>query len=356
MISDDTIRLAIDEGVVSPDQAERLRALEKTRAAAPAEPQDDEKLRFISGFGDIFVTIGLALFLGASGYFLSTFGPVATGAGLAVLAWALAEFFTRVRRMALPSIVLLMVFAAAVFFTVAQATGGGDAGQRYGLATAWLGIDFGRLGPQVAAPFATLVGAALHYIRFRVPITVAAGVAALGGMLVGTAYALAPGVVTAFIEPLILVIGVAVFALAMRFDRADPMRRSRRTDIAFWLHLLAAPLIVHPLVSGFLVGRAPQDVAAALAVLGVFLALGFVAILVDRRAMLVSGLVYAGIAFASLLDRSGIAETTAPATMLALGAFVLLLSAGWRPLRTAILRAMPDTVARRLPPPSASSA
>ncbi len=38
----------------------------------------------------------------------------------------------------------------------------------------------------------------------------------------------------------------------MRFDMTDPERLTRRTDIAFWLHLLAAPLIVHSLISGVL--------------------------------------------------------------------------------------------------------
>ena len=49
--------------------------------------------------------------------------------------------------------------------------------------------------------------------------------------------------------PLLLLCGLAVFALAMRFDLSDPKRQTRRTDIAFWLHMLAAPLIVHPLAA-----------------------------------------------------------------------------------------------------------
>ena len=64
-----------------------------------------------------------------------------------------------------------------------------------------------------------------------------------------------------------------------------------------------------------------------------FLALSFVAVLIDRRAMLVSGLTYAGIAFWTLIRQAGFSDMTTPLTILALGAFVLLLSAGWRPLR-----------------------
>jgi hypothetical protein len=80
--------------------------------------------------------------------------------------------------------------------------------------------------------------------------------------------------------------------------------------------------------------------------MAVFLALSLVAVLIDRRAMLVSGLSYAGYAFATLI---GLSDMTTPATVLALGAFVLLLSAGWRPLRAAILGVTPSAFTRNLP-------
>jgi hypothetical protein len=43
--------------------------------------------------------------------------------------------------------------------------------------------------------------------------------------------------------------GLRVFAAAMSFDLSDRDRMTRRSDCAFWLHLLAAPLIVHSLIS-----------------------------------------------------------------------------------------------------------
>ena len=43
-----------------------------------------------------------------------------------------------------------------------------------------------------------------------------------------------------------LLLGIGVFLLAMRWDSSDRARLTRRTDVAFWLHLLAAPMIVHP--------------------------------------------------------------------------------------------------------------
>ena len=182
------------------------------------------------------------------------------------------------------------------------------------------------------------------------PITIAAGVAALACSLLAFAVTVLPPSAEAWLNGVVLAIGLAIFALAMRFDLSDRERVTRRTDIAFWLHLLAAPLIVHPLVASMIGGVPLSDAAQSAAILVIFAALGFVAVLIDRRALLVSGLAYAGYAFASLLSNTGLSYgTIAPATMLALGAFVLLLSAGWRPLRAAILSIVPQPLALRLP-------
>ena len=117
-ISDDTLDRAIAQGVLTAQQVEVLRHLERSRSApAPAEPKDDEKFRFISGFSDIFVTIGLSLFLGALAYFSENLvGSIVSDIVVAVACWLLAEYFTRKSRMALPSIVLLLVYAAAGLF------------------------------------------------------------------------------------------------------------------------------------------------------------------------------------------------------------------------------------------------
>jgi hypothetical protein len=355
MISDDVLEQGIVRGIVTDRQAADLRALalELTAASAP-EPEDDEKLRFVTGFSDVFVTLGLGLFLGAFGYFVAAAsGLTATWFGLAVAAWLLAEFFTRRRHMALPSIVLLAVFAVSVF----TATNDLLTGRPSSYLAGFLGysVSAGSPGTTAAAMLMTSVAVAIYYIRFQVPITIAAGTAALAGTVLSLLFALAPTFAEAAIRPIILVLGLFIFALAMRFDLSDPARVTRRTDIAFWLHLLAAPLIVHPLISWFTAHDASPQVWAAVAMLAIFVALGIVAVVINRRAMLVSGLVYAGYALSSLISTIGLADRTLPATVLVLGAFVLLLSAGWRPVRTALLRLLPTHLAHRLPHPILSS-
>lgn len=352
-ISARALDLAVQGGVISTEQVARLQKIERGLAI---EPVDEEKLRFIGGFGDIFVTIGLALFLGSLAYFGWTalafdgWGPIGSAVVIAVASWALAEFFTRRRRMSLPSIVLLLTFASS-FFTAAVLIIERVVGLRF-----QTHLDLEQLRSNTQQPFVftgaailTVIAVALHYGRFRVPITVAVGVAALIWTVFGLLVSLAPGFMVDHWRIVLFTCGAAVFALAMRVDISDPDRLTRRTDIAFWLHLLAAPLIVHTLIGGFVTRGAAFDVSTASIVLSCFLGLAVVAVLVDRRAILVAGLTYAGVAFATLFRQTAFADKTVPATFLVLGAFVLALSAGWRPLRAAIIGMFPRALVLRLP-------
>ncbi len=339
-------------GIIGADQAAALCAIAR-EPIAEAIPSDDERLRLVTGFADIFVTLGIGLFLGATDWLASqSLPPVLTAALVSLLAWGLAEFFTRQRRMALPSIALLAAFAYAAFIGLLAALFGSRATGPLGLAVIGRG-DVDAAARVALAALGTAALVALHYRRFRVPITVAAGLAALLVAGLTLVAALAPAFAKTNLSGLLIAAGLLTFAVAMRFDLADPGRTTRIADIAFWLHLLAAPLVVHPLMSGFAdAGTAPTTASAA-AVLAVFAALAVAALVVDRRAMLVSGLVYAGVAFGSLVRQAGVSDQTVPLTVLALGAFVLLISAGWRPLRRALLRLLPPGAAARLPHPQA---
>jgi hypothetical protein len=361
MVASQILAKGVEQGIISAEQAQSLRALEGVHEPLelPVSP-DDEQLRFISGFSDIFVTIGLAMFLGAIGYFALLFGGRGTRwIAIAVTAWILAEFFTRLRRMALPSIVLLIVFSVSIFMGASHFLGADSVFYFPGntLRNVYTMRNIFGLDPEqpTALAIAALISApltAVHYWRFRVPITVAAGCSVITVAVVALIYGLAPQLPHGGYNAVILVCGLAIFGLAMRFDMADPDRLTRQTDIAFWLHLLAAPMIVHSLIDGIIGLSSKPDPKSAVVIMVVFLGLSLVAVLIDRRAMLVSGLVYAGIAFWTLIRQAGISDVTTPLTILTLGAFVLLLTAGWRPLRTGILSITPAALARRLPPTS----
>lgn len=348
MISDPVLRLAVERAIVSADQAAALRALAQSEAERTFEPMEDrEKLRFISGFGDIFVVIGIALFLGASAYFLDRLaGFQVLFPALAALSWGLSELFARYRRMALPSIVLLVLFTAFGFVSLTDWMGR-LAGSAFGPGIIAKIIDHPGLLSISALATVGLVYA--HYQRFRVPITVAAGVGALALSAFALLKALLPDFVAIAGPWLFLALGIAVFTLAMRYDTSDLRRETRRTDIAFWLHLLAAPIIVHSFISAVFGRVAHVSLVQATGLLVVFVGLAVVALLIDRRAILVSALIYAGVAFGSLFRLTMFADASVPATLLVLGAFILVWSAGWQPLRHLVLALLPASCRAYLP-------
>lgn len=348
MIRDEHIDAAVSQGILTADQAARLRALAATTVAdsrsEPATDPDDEKFRLIGGFNDVFVTIGVGLLIAA---LFALAGSLGFNIGFAALgmisAWGLAEFFSRRMRLALPSIALALMFAgsaAFVSFSLGAAIlrpGGSGSEISWGLTSLLLG-----LGAAIAA--------AVHERRFRVPIDWA--IAAVGAMCVlsGALDLVAPDWTKANASLIAGVLGLAVFAAAVRIDASDPQRATRRADIAFWLHLIAAPMIVHAVIP--LIANAPAEigVAQALAILAVFALLGLVALVIDRRALLVSGLTYAGIAIAYLLSHSVGEGLQWSLTLLCLAAVVLGLSAGWRSLRRALVPLLPLGDLRRFIP------
>lgn len=326
MYNDDDLDAAVAAGVLQQSAADAFRQ-HVAQARGKASLADEEQFRLVSGFNDIFVVIAAALLLFAVASIgdglVQGLGPLAMSA----VAWMLSEFFTRQRRMALPSIVLLLAFVGGIFVAV----------QAYSRELILL-----------AGLFA---GAAawLHWQRFRVPITVAAGSAAvlgsvlmlLMGSLQGREY---------WLPWIFLLGGVVVFYLAMRWDMQDTRRQTRRSDVAFWLHLLAAPLLVHPLFSALGVLDGQLGLWQALVVLLLYLLIAVVSLCVDRRALMVSALGYVIYAFTGLLELNGMVGAGFAVVALIIGAALLMLSAFWQQSRKQVLVFIPQAWRASLPP------
>jgi hypothetical protein len=107
MYSESDVRSAVDAGAISAEAAEALRAHVAAQRAIPAA--DEEGVRLVSGFNDIFVSIAcLLVVFAAAAVGSATRLDFLGGLLVAVAAWIMAEVFTRRRRMALPSIILLL--------------------------------------------------------------------------------------------------------------------------------------------------------------------------------------------------------------------------------------------------------
>src|SRR5690606_25723805 len=118
----------------------------------------------------------------------------------------------------------------------------------------------------------------------------------------------------------------------------------------FWLHLLAAPMIAHPLFHWLGVTRGENiGISSVIGVLAVYVALGVVALAVDRRALLVSALAYVLAALTWLFDRFGAVELNVALTALVIGSALLTLSAFWTPIRRSIVVRLPGGLQDRLP-------
>ncbi|TPE61177.1 hypothetical protein FJQ54_09810 [Sandaracinobacter neustonicus] len=332
---------AVEAGVIDANARDRLIAFARTRLQG-ASP-DNESFRLLTGFNDIFVALACLLMLGALPAMLPTL-PAALLT--AALSWGLAEYFTRKRRMALPSIILLLAFVGSIFvatFTAITMGGHWDlAMQQLMLHQQFAAV----LAPTMVAGLAAAAAAALHWRRFRVPITLAAGAGALAIGAVALAGAVIPS--TLAMRGAALLSGLAIFAVAMLYDMRDRERLTRNTDIAFWLHLLAAPLIVHSVFKFTGMLDAGASPAGAAVVLLLYAALTLVALVIDRRALLVSAMIYVLFALQSLFEAGRVAAGFG-LTALILGSFLVMLSAGWASLRRRLLAHLPAGWSARLP-------
>ena len=330
MYSDDDIDQAVAAGAFPADAAAALRRFVAARRATPTP--DEEHFRLITGFNDVFVVVAGALLLIAVNWLGGAVAPWLGPILVAVVSWLLAEFFVRKRRMALPAIMLLLTFVAGCFSGVAHALG-----------PSTLAVAVGSAAGAIAAW--------IHWQRFRVPITVAA---AVGALTLGSVLAFVSAQHLFSSGPVLVVVfvwGLISFALGLRFDATDRERQTRRADIAFWLHLLAAPLLVHPMFQALGIFEGNIDAKRVLAVLVIYLLIALISLWIDRRALMVSALGYVLYAVAKLFDGlSALAVSPFAVTALIVGTALLFLSAFWQPSRATAVHWMPRELRRFVPP------
>ncbi|MBW0144615.1 hypothetical protein [Sphingomicrobium clamense] len=359
MYSQQEIDDAVTAGAITQGSADALRAYVAQARSTPTV--DQEHFRFILGFNDIFVSIATVIlfvavtWIGQSvgqsmGLTVDTDGPSpVAGIAMAAVAWGLATYFTAKKRMALPSIVLLGGFVGGVFTAVGSAlamiveAGGSEPSEMIG-------------GILIAITFAVTAGAAwLHWKTFKVPITVAAGAVAVAGIVAGL---IGAGLASAGLEgdafanamlAIVLALGIAIFIYAMRWDASDPDRITRRSDVAFWLHLAAAVMIVHPVFTLLGLRDGDASMGEGLLAVGLYVLLGLLALAIDRRAMLVSALAYVLWALSDLFERFGAVELNVALTALVIGSALLLLSAFWHQARIRVVSMLPASLTAKLP-------
>jgi hypothetical protein len=155
----------------------------------------------------------------------------------------------------------------------------------------------------------------------------------------------------------LLLSGLILFGVALLYDARDTARLTRFADNAFWLHFTAAPLILHGIMMQFvssnaadltsLVAFVQSGKSNSLIMLIIIGVLSIVGLAINRRALIVSSLGYAGFAIFMLLKGEGFELSTLGSvlalTALLLGGGIVFLGVGWHATRRVLLTVLPTS-------------
>jgi hypothetical protein len=380
MLSPRDIETAVSRKIITVAQRDALLKLSLgDDKSIEAVETPDEELRLVGGGNDIFVTIGILLFLAGATFALSSIftnspSPIVGIAALSIL--VIAEIVTRQRRMRLSSTVLAVLFMGCAAYFV------------------WLGvgsqIDISALQANPLAIFSlrgtagwlSLAGtgafvgvAAAYFWRFKVPVLAAIIALALTGFaFIQTGLFLYDGVIAGTVAvpmadqlPSVLrnalymplICGMIVFAIAVKLDLHDRERRTVWSDCAFWLHVVSAPMLVHPLfimatgqsLGGASIAPGFDAVIGLVVLIAVFT---YVALAIDRRSLLVPTLGYFGtLGVQNLVGNTATSVGIPPVALVlvSVGALVIMFGAGWQHIRHVVVsKTLPASVLKRLPP------
>jgi len=328
MYSDEDLEKAVTAGIFAGDAVSKFRhymADMNDRSSV-----DEENIRLIASFNDVFVVVACLLVLWSSAWVAHAFHPALSMAVVGFLSWGLAEFFVRRRKMALPAIFLLLSFVVGVFGTVL-----------------W---SFEAPSEKVFmfSAAATVFATWWHWQRFKVPLTVAAGAVAVVIFSVSLVNSLFTVSEDWLLYQMFLG-GVAIFIAAVVWDSADLHRVSRQSDIAFWLHLVSAPLIVHPLFANLGVLDGSEGLQDIVLIVGLYVVLTLLSLMLDRRAFMLAALAYVLFALSTLLKTYGLVEDSFALVGVCIGFSLLLLSGFWHTVRSHVVAVLPQSVQHKLP-------
>ena len=341
----DQIKAALEAGIITQQQADKMLS-----AAEPvSEIGNEEDMRFMRSFSDVFIAMGL--FLLSVGFLI--FGgfadaPLVFLAG-AVVMFLFANHFGRKRKQNLPTLVCALSY---LWFVQLGFSG--------------LSENF-PAGPDIAVAVITFLAMLLFYWRIRLPFCMALMAIALLYLFYTIVFSAAPDFARSNLGWVFLFGGLATILIAIRYDMRDPERVTRFSDNAFWLHLVAAPLIINGLglvmgalqifrgVPGFNLPFSfpipyPGKEWLIMVMIGVLTIIGLA---LNRRALVASSLGYAAVAIGFLVRKSNVAGNVSagaeaePASIVAitlviLGIAIVFLGVGWHHARGLLLKVLPN--------------
>ena len=329
----DDLDAAVDTGILDAKQAKALQDFLTTRHQTP--PGRNENVRVVNNFGEVFICIGQIMVFTNLSFMPDLIGTLTLPLA-AVVYWIMAEFFTFKRLRLAPAIVATILFAVLALRSFAMLVDGNSSG-------------FGELVFSGHAPYYLALAFFLiaAFARFRLPVLLLP----LAGAATAWAYFFA---VSNFPNlPLFGILGtcgIIILATAIWLDSLDPLRRSRTTAYAFWLFLIGSPMTIHPLFISLILSE--NFTQAMLFVLGCAILATLLGLLLDRRSLVASSLIYFAVSINHMNQKmSGDTFSAISTTLFIIGMGVILLGTFWYPIRSKLMSMLPRlSFLSKLPP------
>lgn len=326
---------AVQQGIINNEQAVSLLELfeaEQTQidVAANSGPAENsgEQLKFIRSFGDVFIALGvLLLALTSNQLAVSTGYQITT----IVFFFVIAEWLVGHKRLVLPGITILL----SILYFVNEVADTTSVVNSIPIAGESLDVVF------------MVITALLFYARYKMPFSLYP--VAVGGIYLCIELS---GINVMEHPYIFVVLGLLVFAVAMWYDSRDTRRVTNLSDNGFWLHLLAAPLIVHGMmVSLFFSKHSDALQSSSLYLLLLFILFFFIALFVDRRAIMVSSFAYALYAVVKFsYQQFGQVDNLIWFIFMGVGLFIIFFGTYWYKIRKLIFSPLSSLKICRLVP------
>ncbi|MHC8441868.1 MAG: hypothetical protein ACYYK0_06760 [Candidatus Eutrophobiaceae bacterium] len=352
MIDRKDLYAAVDRGIFQKGQVDAFFVGRGEHVGSQREDKDkdDEPFRLVSGFNDIFVAQACGLiFLGVgAGLFSLEDARLWWGLGYMALAWILASEFTQRRRLSVTSIALHFFWmgGCCIFmYEVLDLAG-------WSLRPFSDEENFRGIAGKYALAFSSIGAAGLLYWR-RYQVAIAVATTYLG-------FCLALWCLMSFLFSLSsldafacfwLSAGILAFVIGLHYDFLDRAHATIWTDVAFWMHLLAAFLVIN--FAMYFIGIdviIDGDLAAmeVFAVFAVFVIACLLGLLANRRSLIVACVFYAIAILNDLVDKQwGAAPPLF--TFMIVGLGLLFLAIYWDSLRRRLMGCLPLVWRQRFP-------
>lgn len=349
MYNDSDIDRAVKSGILDDYSAAKFRTMVALNRNASVA--DDEYVPLKGGLDDLLIMVALVLLfvgVGAAAMLFLTLlpyalvyllAPACAGLSLAAL-WQMNRYYALARKVMGPSILVLAAFLSLIWIAFSAAI------LKF---LSLFGMTFFGSSFDIAATLASIctAGAAyVHWKQFHIPVTIAV----IFALVVYSLFTLLSGIFwSSAALPFLLICGIAALAFALWWDISDIYRQTIRSDVAFWVHVLAALLIVHP--AFYLLGALDPS-PGGMTTLGVILLyalLAVVSIIINRRVFIFSGLAYLLRAMSSLGETGMDSQLTLIVATMPIGLTMLCLSSHWAKVRAYFLGKLPEKISAQLP-------